>query len=212
MTTELVLADPAAVVGLGALARRVAEREPEAVLRVLARAGKVAVFAATPFDVLAARAARLADDTDSVDIVVEAATLAATAVERSGGALRLPADVGALRWTWPMPPLTGWRRRLDVPVHELARAAREAVSAFQAAVAAVPEAQRTRARLEQLAAEQWDRAIVPELPVRMAHAAQAHGFLGEQGQAVLALAGRWRRLELPYGTVLAREGGLALRA
>ncbi len=219
MTQPLPLAQPGTAHPFGDLAALVAEREPDAVVRVLADGGRVAVVAATPFDVLVLRAAAVqlagaAVEHPRVDLVVEAGTLAATAAEGDGSLLRLPPPVDPLRWTWPLPPRAGWQPGDDVPLADLFAARASAVRAFRTAVEAMAPGERTRAALERLATEQWDVDLAPGVSVRMAHAAAAHGFLPPEpvgATAAVRTLGRWRRLDTSAGSVLSRAGGLTLR-
>ena len=68
--------------------------------------------------------------------------------------------------------------------------------------------QRTRAVVDALAAEIWDRPIAYGLPIRAAHAARAMAFLGQAQSATVTVrsCGRWLRLDAPYGTVVLRTG------
>ena len=75
-TVELAVAGSAR--GIRQLAEVVAERQPDAVLRVLAGDDRLSVVAATPFDVLVLHSVA-APQVAVFDVVVEAATLAATA-------------------------------------------------------------------------------------------------------------------------------------
>jgi hypothetical protein len=67
-----------------------------------------------------------------------------------------------------------------------------------------------RAALDALAAEIWARELAAGIPLRLAHAADSYGFLGE-GDVVLRSVGPWWRLDAPHGSVVARSG-LALFA
>ena len=230
--TAVALAVAGSASALTDLAELVAHRQPRSVVRILVRDGRVAVLAATPFDVLVLRAAELSGAQPDLDRVVEAVTFAATSTTGPAGdadrMLALPAAVDPLRWTWPLPPRSGWARQPDVPVIALRSARDAAVSAFRTAAQALPGPARDRPTLERIAAELWAGEISPGVDVRMAHAAAAHGFLPPEDSrpddesshgnsthpvthARVSTRGPWRRLDLPTGSVLARRGGLVLR-
>jgi hypothetical protein len=202
---------PGAAADLATFARRVARFEPEAVIRIVAEGMVAGCFAETPFDALALRAVALAAPLN-VDVVVEAGTLAARAVGVDGE-LELPPAVPALRWTSSLPPRSGWTEvsRLGGPtvagqlaagVEEFRRRAPDVSTGL-----ALREG---RAALDALAAEIWARELAAGIPLRLAHAADSYGFLGE-GDVVLRSLGQWWRLDAPHGSVVARSG-LALFA
>lgn len=206
-----------AVTDLGTFARRVARFEPEAVVRLIGSGTVLACFAETPFDALAMRAMPLAEPAD-LDIVVEAQTLAARAVGEQP-LLELPAALPALRWTTSLPPRTGWEVVTVLPAVDVVRAVDDGVEEFRRRA---PEAtagmdlRAGRAALEGLAAQVWDRELIPDTPLRLAHAATSYRFLPDRvedarGEVVVRRHGSWRRLDAPHGSIVARSG-LALFA
>ena len=209
--TLLTPEHPGAAADLATFARRVARFEPDAVIRIIADGMVAGCFAETPFDALALRAVALAAPL-SADLVVEAATLAARAVG-ADGELELPPAVPALRWTSSLPPRSGWT--------DLSRESGPAVAARVAAgvdefrrratdVTAGLALREGRAALEELAAEIWAQELAAGVPLRLAHAADSYGFLGD-GDVVLRSVGQWWRLDAPHGSIVARSG-LALFA
>ena len=209
--TLLTPQHPGAAADLAMFARRVARFEPEAVIRIVADGMVAGCFAETPFDALALRAVALAAPL-RVDVVVEAETLAARAVG-TGGELELPPAVPALRWTSSLPPRSGWTEvaRLEGPlvagqvaagVEEFRRRAPDVTTGL-----ALREG---RAALDALAAGIWARELTAGIPLRLAHAADSYGFLGD-GDVVLRSMGKWQRLDAPHGSIVARSG-LALFA
>ena len=209
--TLLIPQHPAAASDLATFARRVARFEAEAVIRIVAEGTVAGCFAETPFDALALRAVALAAPL-SVDLVVEAATLAARAVS-ANGELELPPAVPALRWTSSLPPRAGWTELIRLDASDVASQVAAGVSEFRRRgpdVTAGLALREGRAALETLAAEIWDREFAAGVPLRLAHAADSYGFLGT-GQVVLRAAGTWWRLDAPHGSVVARSG-LALFA
>lgn len=204
--TTLVPRDAGAAADLALFATRVARYEAEAVIRVVADGTVAAFFAETPFDALVVRALALAEPV-TLDEVLEAGTLAARAVgERAE--VELPPPVPALRWTSSLPPRSGWtelarlsgsdvRARIEAGIEEFRRRAPELTEGSSR--------REGRTVLENLADEIWDRELAGGVPLRLAHAAESYGFLGE-GDVVLRGTGPWWRLDGPYGSVIARSG------
>jgi hypothetical protein len=206
--TALALAAPGAAADLAAFAKRLAGNDPDSVLRIVARGGKVACFATTPFDVVVMRAAKLAEPVDC-DVVVEAGTLAARASSARAGVLELPPTVPALRWVGPLPPNSGWRPVASVSVRDSRLLVEQAITEFRTRVDSMNENDRSRAALESVAADVWEREVTSGVRVRLFHAAVTYGFIGpsdEEGSIAVYACGPWTRVDAPYGTVLAREG------
>ncbi|HMG30866.1 MAG TPA: hypothetical protein VK585_12185 [Jiangellaceae bacterium] len=209
--TRLVPRHPAAAADLATFARRVARFEADAVMRIVADGSVAGCFAETPFDALALRAVALAEPL-SADIVVEAGTLAARAVG-TNGEVELPPALPALRWTTSLPPRSGWNELARLDGRDVAAWVADGVEEFRqqaADVAGGLTLRAGRAALEGLAAQVWDRELTAGVPLRLAHAAESYGFLGD-GDVVLRGMGTWWRLDAPHGSVLARSG-LALFA
>ncbi len=209
--TRLVPRHPAAAADLATFARRVARFEADAVMRIVADGSVAGCFAETPFDALALRAVALAEPL-SADIVVEAGTLAARAIG-TNGEVELPPALSALRWTTSLPPRSGWNELARLDGRDVAARVADGVEEFRqqaADVAGGLTLRAGRAALEGLAAQVWDRELTAGVPLRLAHAAESYGFLGD-GDVVLRGMGTWWRLDAAHGSVLARSG-LALFA
>lgn len=209
--TRLAPQHPGAVADIGLFATRVARFEAEAVIRVVADGPVAAFFAETPFDALAMRAVALAVPA-TVDEVLEAGTLAARAAG-DRGELELPPPVPALRWTSSLPPRSGWTELARLTDSEVSARVEAGIAEFRRRAPQLTEGgsrREGRTVLESLADEIWDRELAAGVPLRLAHAAESYGFLGE-GDVVLRGVGPWWRLDARYGSVLAR-GGLALFA
>jgi hypothetical protein len=209
----LVPAHPGAAADLAVFATRVARFEADAVIRIVADGRIAGCFAETPFDVLALRAVEL-DEPLTIDVVVEAGTLAARAVG-DRGELTLPPALPALRWTASLPPRSGWDERARLRVSDVAARVEAGVEEFRARA---PELtgdlarREARAALDRLAAEVWDGELAAGAPLRLAHAADSYGFLAAAtGEVTLRGAGNWWRLDAPHGSIVARSG-LALFA
>lgn len=209
--TVLVPRRPGGAADLAMFATRVARYEAEAVVRIVADGTVAGCFAETPFDALALRAVELAEPV-SVDLVVEAGTLAARAVG-DRGELELPPPVPPLRWTSSLPPRSGWTVLATLDGSKVDKQVQAGVDEFRQRAPSVAEGlalREGRVALERLADEIWDRELAAGVPLRLAHAADSYGFLGG-GEVTLRGAGQWWRLDGPYGSVLARTG-LALFA
>lgn len=210
--TTLVPAQPGGVADLGAFAQRVAKFEPEAVVRLVSSGSVAGCFAETPFDVLALRAVSVAEPLD-VDVVLEAATLAARAAGVRG-AVELPPALPALRWTSSLPPRAGFTELTRLSLEQVRRRVDRSVEEFRHRAPGATEGlalREGRSALEGLAAELWDDELAEGVSLRLAHAASSYGFLDGSGEVVLRSNGPWRRLDAPNGTIVARAG-LALFA
>lgn len=212
--TTLVPAQPGGVSDLGAFAQRVAKFEPEAVVRLVSSGAVAGCFAETPFDVLALRTVALAEPAD-VDIVLEAATLAARAAGVRGE-VELPPALPALKWTSSLPPRSGFDELARLPLDQVRRRVERSVEEFRHRAPGATEGlalREGRSALEGLAAELWDDELAEGVSVRLAHAASSYGFLeGAAGEVVVLRSnGPWRRLDAPNGIIVARSG-LALFA
>lgn len=210
--TVLVPTHPGAAADLATFARRVARFEPEAVVRIVGSGTVVGCFAETPFDALALRAVEVRTPVE-VDLVVEAATLAARAVG-AAGELELPPGVPALRWATSLPPRSGWSEVARLPTDDVNARIEAGVEEFKQRAPAAADGKSLRAgraALEGLATEIWDVELAAGVPLRLAHAGSSYGFLGSTGDVVLRQAGTWWRLDASHGSVVARSG-LALFA
>ncbi|HEX6197980.1 MAG TPA: hypothetical protein VFZ37_18860 [Jiangellaceae bacterium] len=211
--TVLIPRHPGAAADLAVFATRVARFEAEAAIRIVAGGPVAGCFAETPFDVLALRAVELAEPL-SLDVVVEAGTLAARAVG-DHGELELPPTLPALRWTASLPPRTGWEELARIPVGDVASRVRAGVAEFRSRAPDLTsdmDRRAARTELDRLAAEVWDGELAAGVPLRLAHAADSYGFLAaESGDVTLRSSGSWWRLDAPHGSIVARSG-LALFA
>jgi hypothetical protein len=210
--TTLVPRDHGGAADLAVFATRVARFEAEAVIRIIAEGQVAGCFAETPFDVLALRALAL-DEPVSVDVVVEAGTLAARAVG-DRGELELPPALPALRWATSLPPRAGWSEMARLGASDVSTRVAEGVAEFRERAPQVTEGsarREGRTELEKLAGEIWDRELAAGVPLRLAHAAESYGFLSNEGDVVLRGVGQWWRLDARHGSILARSG-LALFA
>ncbi len=205
--TVVRLANPVSAADISSFALRINGDDAQSVIRVVGHQATLACFAHSSFGVLVMRATALAE-TAEVDEVVEAGTLAARASSSLDGLLELPPPVPALRWAGALPPLSGWQQTGSLTLADARNAVANGVSEFRRRIDGVPDGDRTRAVLESIAADIWDREV-SGVPVRMLHAAEAHQFLGgeqQTGEVRVLESGRWRRVDAPYGVTLARTG------
>jgi hypothetical protein len=159
-------------------------------------------------EALAGNAVETGAETDlDVDVTVSAGDLLHAIAD--DGSLALPRPLaGATAWTGFLPPRTGWQTVGELPVAEVETAALAGIAEFKARAEAIPDGERTRASVDRIATEIWDRPLTFGLPVRAAHAARAMAFLGQaqSASAVVRSAGRWLRLDAPFGTIVVRTG------
>jgi len=214
----LALAGPDEAADLGGYLTRLLRFDKAAAVRVVASGAAVGVYGRPPFDVLTLRTLALAADESTsrttgaaspadLDVTVSAGDLLHAIAP--DGTLALPRPLaGATAWTGFLPPRTGWQPVGELPVAEVETAALAAIGEFKQRAETIPDRERTRAAVDRVAAEIWDRPLSLGLPVRAAHAARAMGFLGPAQSAATAVrsAGRWLRLDAPYGTIVLRTG------
>lgn len=170
--------------------------------------GVVAVFGRLPLGgsgALAIRTARLAGLGGPVDRTVSAGQLLDGLDDRAN-TVALPAPVTGPAWAGLLPPRTGWRLLGEPPVERVHPELMAAVREFRERSEAVPAHHRTRAVLDALADEIWSRpvTVLPELPLRAAHAAYVIGFLTPDALLTVHRAGGWLRLSAPAGSVAVR--------
>ncbi|WP_194908379.1 hypothetical protein [Catenulispora rubra] len=218
--SALLLAGADEAADLGGYLTRLLRFDKAAAVRVVASGSAIGVYGRPPFDVLTLRTVALgpggpaseadqdlADLAAEVDVTVSAGDLLHAIAD--DGSLALPRPLaGATAWTGFLPPRAGWQTVGELPVAEVETAALAGIADFKAQAEAIPDQRRTRAAVDRIAAEIWDQPLTFGLPVRAAHAARAMAFLGQaqSASAVVRTAGRWLRLDAPFGTVVVRTG------
>ena len=217
--SALPLAGPDEAADLGGYLTRLLRFDKAAAVRLVVSGSAAGVYGNPPFDVLTLRTVALATAKPeaggagesgpavSLDITVSAGDLLHAIAD--DGSLALPRPLaGATAWTGFLPPRAGWQTVGELPVAEVDTAALAGIAEFKARAEAIPDQERTRAAVDRIAAEVWDRPLTFGLPVRAAHAARAMAFLGPVSSASVAVrsAGRWLRLDAPFGTVVLRTG------
>ena len=213
--SALLLAGADEAADLGGYLTRLLRFDKAAAVRVVASGSAIGVYGRPPFDVLTLRTVALgpgepvaeADPAAEVDVTVSAGDLLHAIAD--DGSLALPRPLaGATAWTGFLPPRAGWQTVGELPVAEVETAALAGIADFKVKAEAIPDQRRTRAAVDRIAAEVWDQPLTFGLPVRAAHAARAMAFLGQaqSASAVVRSAGRWLRLDAPFGTVVVRTG------
>ncbi|MEE1774170.1 hypothetical protein PUR34_39880 [Streptomyces sp. JV185] len=210
---SLEFADPGEAADLAAFLGRLLHYDRAAAVRMQAGGGALAVFGRPPsFEVLAIRAARLAEP-DDFDLTVSAGELLESLGESTGSGA-IPAPVTGPPWTGVLPPRGGWRELPGLPGPvSLRTAVTAAVAEFRSRDEALPEERRTRAERDLIGREIWSRTLAGTgLPLRAVHAAQSLGFLRPAPDFPVALlaAGSWLRLRTPFGSIALRGPGSGL--
>ncbi|GAB2613489.1 hypothetical protein GCM10027168_52720 [Streptomyces capparidis] len=215
--TRLTLADTREAADLAAFLARLLHYDKAAAVRLRAHGTALAVFGHPPFDVLAIRAVRLADEAE-LDVTVSAGRLL-DGLDDDAATAAVPEPVTGPPWAGLLPPRGGWRRVAELPLEAVRRAVAQGVAEFRARTESLPADRRTRAELDRVAAEIWSRSLdaAADLPLRAVHAAHSLGFLRparvpaqphESPEAVVVLAsGTWLRLRTAYGSVALRRSG-----
>ncbi|MFG2916714.1 hypothetical protein ACGF0D_27990 [Kitasatospora sp. NPDC048298] len=213
ITARLALTDTGEAADLSAFLLRLLRFDRAAAVRIQAVGpgegdGVLAVFGRLPLGgsgALAIRTVRLSGLDEAVDLTVSAGQLL-DGVDADAGAVALPAPVTGPAWAGMLPPRTGWRPVGAPSVAEVYPELMAGVREFRERSEAVPAHHRTRAVLDALADEIWSRPVtaLPELPLRVPHAAYVIGFLRPDAPLTVHRAGGWLRLSAPAGSVVVR--------
>ena len=197
--------------GLRHYLTRLLALDARASVRLQAGGPVLGVWGGPPLDVVTLRPVALAAPVPSLDATVSATRL----LERLDGAdegaprpalVEVPASVPGPTWAGLLPPRSGWRELATVPAAAVHDAVRVGVDAFQRRVELVPEGDRSRAWLDAVAADVWQRPVVAGVPLRAAHAAELVGLLGRDGDVTAYAHGSWLRLSCPGGSVAVQTG------
>ena len=186
----------------GAFLARLTRLDPRAPVRLRARAGRTALWARLPWDVLVTREVA---GHGPEDATVSAAELLAVLAK---GGDRLP-DRRDAQWRWPLPPARGETVE-SVTRAELSRLAAAAAVTLREVEAgglsgrAVGQRAVRDALLDHVALVVTPPTGGPvEVPQRLVQAISRMGFLGPDDvdgpQTRIRVAGRWVGLSAPYG-------------
>ncbi len=209
--TELVLGADERAGLLGYLGRLVGLDNRGAV-RLQAGGLVLGVWGGPPLDVVALRPVALQAPLE-LDVTVSAQRLLDRLQDSVTEPVPLPPPVSGPAWAGLLPPRTGWTARATVPASAVFDAVRVAVEGFGRRVALLDEDQRSRAALDAIAADLWNRPVVAGVPLRSAHAAELVGLLGREGEVTALDTATWQRLACPGGSVAVRKdsgAGLSL--
>ncbi|WP_462418021.1 hypothetical protein [Kytococcus sp. Marseille-QA3725] len=143
-----------------------------------------------------------AESTDEVDRVVPLAALTDRLAARSASSrtLSLPPTEVAAPWAATSPPMSGWEPVARVDREDLLAITRAGVEE----VAAGAPAGSGAAAVADLRRRVWSRPVGSGWPQGLALGADALGFLGTPGEAVVRRSGAWWRLSTSTGHVVAR--------
>ncbi len=228
--TVLHLADEGEAADLAAFLSRLLHYDRSAAVRLQAAGTALAVFGRPPsFEVLAVRAVRLAKPyEDGLDVTLDMTVSAGElleAVDEPAATSGVPGAVTGPPWAGVLPPRGGWRPEPGLPAPDALRAlVAAAVAEFRTRTGEPAPEARTRAELDRIGREIWDRTVgTTGLPVRAVHAARSLGFLrpstggdgggadggGADGGGAVTLfsSGAWLRLRTAYGSVALRRAG-----
>ena len=206
--TSLTIPDHDQRSDLGAFVARVVRLDPAAVVRLRASNGRVTVWAATPFDVLATRTVH--GSMDPADLTATAnGLLTALAVERAETVDPGPATL----WPGVLPPDEGWTAFDDVPAAELERLTDRGLTVARenAGPHGPPTSLLDQVVLTVSGNDPTAGAPAVKVPMRCLFALSGMGFLGpsDSGDPAdpvrVSATGRWLRLDARYGAVVRRR-------
>jgi hypothetical protein len=207
MSERLLFPDPLAATDLLTFAGRAA-RLGDGAVRLTARSGTLATTAAplaprglfdTTPTVLGLRA--LAVDPElECDLVVEASSL--QQAPDAPNVVVLPETALAPAWAGIQPPRSGWEHRGEIAAAQLAARAQWGIAAVAESVPTDAGEDAVRA----VRAQVWGQAddTLLGLPIGVAFAAFALGFIGGSEQARVLASGPWTRIALARGHVIVR--------
>lgn len=206
MSAQLLFPDPLAAADVLVFAQRAA-RLGDGAVRLRAQGGTLALTAATlaPQTLLEATPTVLGmrfvrvDPELECDLVVDASELVATTDPRAVG---LPDAAVTAAWAGVSPPRGAWK---PVRVIDASRLAARAQWGISAVAEAVPDAAGEDV-VRIVRSQVWGRVDddVADLPLGVAFAAFALGFIAGEETATVHRSGPWTRVSLRRGHVLTR--------
>jgi hypothetical protein len=137
------------------------------------------------------------------DVTVESTSLQLASDDPC--AVELPETALSLPWTGVTPPRTGWTAEAGIPAAVLASRAQFGIAAVAEGMPANPGEDAVRA----VRAAVWGAAddALSGLPLGVAFAAFALGFIAGEEEARVRSAAAWTRITLDRGHVLVRRPG-----
>lgn len=198
--SHLIVATDDDLRGLVQYLERLVALDNRAAVRLQSGGQVLGVWSGPPFEVVALRPVALAEA-----VTLDATVSAQRLLERAhdGVRIELPASVSGPSWVGLLPPRSGWEERVRSDVGNVRAAVDAAKHFFRERADGVTD----QAALEQIANDVWERTCLGEVPVRVAHAADALGLMGPADGLVVAFATpTWTRLAVPGGSVASRRG------
>ncbi len=208
MPSRLLFPDADAARDALTFARRAATLGADAVVRLQARAGTIAMATAALSartlledvpTVLALRALPIDPDLEC-DLVVPASGLTATEHERE---LALPETAVSAAWAGVSPPQSGWEAHGELAASVIAERSQWGMAAVASALPSDPGEELVRTVRGRIWGEADDQ--LGGLPRGTAFAAMTLGFIHGDETAVLWRSRRWLRVSLRRGHVLVRQ-------
>lgn len=170
--------------------------DPQAQVRLVARARAVGIYGTTPMDVISFVVLPTVEPADG-DVVVAAKDVVATSVG-SGVEIALPDGLVAAPALSVLPSSDGWHLPIAAVSGDLVPLVDEAVAEFRRRAPGTGNTQL-------LAQEIWDRPAFGGLPMRALHAARRLGFLADDSSRVAASTSTgWKRLTTVRGQIFVR--------
>ena len=187
--------------GLRSYLERLVGLDTRAAVRLQASGRVLGVWSGPPFQVVALRPVALTAPSD-LDVTVSAQRLLERLTDAVDLSLAVPPAVPGPAWVGLLPPRSGWEEQGRTSVRQV----RSAVTAAKAFFRQRAEGVTDRVQLDSIAADVWQRAVLAQVPVRCAHAAESLGLLGPDDAEVVAWAATgWLRLGCDGGSVAARR-------
>lgn len=194
------------------VARRAADLDPRALMRLRADASTITSYVRLPFQVLVSRSIAAVSG-HQLDITLNCADLVAWLDgERTG---EPPAHDE--QWRSGLPPTSGWVRIDRVPDDVVRGLVRQGALALKEAAqregvpGAQPRAEVADALLDSVVLTVSDDAgTSADVTLRALSALTRMGFLPRGSHIAVAVAGRWTRVAAEYGSVYLERPGLGL--
>ncbi|MGI9196121.1 MAG: hypothetical protein ACR2KE_01515 [Candidatus Nanopelagicales bacterium] len=179
---------------------RLCSWDPQALVRVVARARALGVYGTPPMEVMSFVALPLVDPVaEEIDVTAYARDVRAGIEESASAvALTLPEPIVGDSALAVLPPSDGWQLPIAGVSGDLIPLVDESVAEFRRRSAEGADAQI-------IAQEIWDRPGFGGLPMRVLHAARRLGFLSDDASRVSAVTCTgWKRLTTVRGQVFLR--------
>ncbi|MGQ0775502.1 MAG: hypothetical protein ACT4NY_13945 [Pseudonocardiales bacterium] len=200
---ELCIPDPTERDDLGAFVARAVRLDGGAIVRLRARASRVAAWVVTPFDTLVTRT--VAGTVLPADLTVGGRDLLA-ALAVVGGAVVDPGRTQDARWRCELPPEQGWHEVDQVPADVLSDLAGRGAATARDNLG--PRGTPPATLLDQKVITVSGAGFDVRVPLRCLLALSGMGFLGAHSAADtvrISATDSWLRLDARYGAALRRR-------